>query len=122
MASLNGDLARRLSRIRRPLTLRLVGPDGVSRQAIREVWEGIVPETVTIREETGIPLHMTLHDAEQPLGVRFWGIPGGFVLESVVYALEVLGDLRPPLHDFQAESVLSALPATLSLELYVGAT
>jgi len=122
VASLNGDLARRLSRIQRPLTLKVIGPDGPSRQALQEVWEAIVPETISLREETGFPLHMTLHNSEQSLGVRFWGIPGGFVLESVVYALELLGELRPPLHDSQAESVLSALPATLSLELYVGAT
>ena len=58
---------------------------------------------------------------EQDLGLRYYGAPAGYEIESVVSAIEVAGGAGPPLSD-ESVAALEALDRPLGIRVFVTPT
>ena len=58
---------------------------------------------------------------EKDLGLRYYGAPAGYEIESVVSAIEVAGGAGPPLSD-ESVAALEALDRPLGIQVFVTPT
>ena len=58
---------------------------------------------------------------EKDLGLRYYGAPAGYEIESVVSAIEIAGGAGPPLSD-ESVAALEALDRPLGIQVFVTPT